>query len=124
VDQHVRRRDLEFGQHDLLLCWSCRWAYRSDFRPGLSTTGRKARESIDIYERCVEVIESYQGSGPFTRPKAWQQSRTGPTGYTLLGYALWDMRMHGLVDVVRWSHGRKASDWEVIGSNRSSNCAA
>lgn len=116
MGQHVRRRDLAFGQHDLILCWACRWAYRDDFRPGVSTTGRKATLAMDVYERCVEVIEAHQGAGPFTRPKVWKETGTGPTGYNLVGSALWDMRMHGLVDVVRWSRGRKASEWEVIGA--------
>lgn len=105
-----RRRELAFGEHDTGRCFACLWAYRNDaFRPGPQAT-----RSMEIYEQAVEVIESYQGRGPFRRPQAWQKSRTGPTGYQMMGYALWDMRMHGLVDVVRWTPAGKAAEWEVI----------
>jgi hypothetical protein len=92
-DEHLRK------------CWCCQWTYGDLHRPGHQTD-----RSLWTYEKAVEAIEST--SGPFTRPDLWRAHGGGPSFYNILGFAIHDMRMHGLLRCVRMS-GKRCMMWEV-----------
>lgn len=103
-------RVVDEGEH-LRKCWACSWTYGDLYRPG-----PQASTSQRVYEACVEAIEERRGRGPFRRPELVRATvGMGPTQYNMMGRALHDMRMHGLVAGVQFStNGRRIEQWEVI----------
>lgn len=87
-------------------CWACKWVDAEILYP----TDRQAR-ALRMYERAVEQIEAMEGA--FTRAEAWHRAGGGPLQYNAFGWAIHDLRMHGLLVCVRRSVSRCLT-WQVV----------